>query len=291
MTTSFPSAVLSRLSRFGRFLWGGWTGLAGLALIAAAWQTGHEHYGAFILPSPLATGQAAADLLAAPASWRLIGETLLRAGLGFGVAALTGTVAGVAAGYSPATLRVCRPILTVVTGVPPIAWIVLAMLWMGSADGTVLLTVGIAAFPVVFVAAAEGIGTRNRGLDAMATAFGATALFRLYALGLRQCLTLLLPALALSLGAAVKVAVMAELLANTGGIGGALALSRATLDVTRALAWVAIAVGGLLTLEYTLLRPVQAELERWRDAARPWGVRRAVVPSPSRPSPLSPPEV
>ncbi|GAB3125678.1 ABC transporter permease [Novispirillum itersonii] len=273
-----------RLSRIGRSLWGGWAGLAGLALIAALWQAGHEHYGAFILPAPLETARTALRLLGTPASWQIIAETLLRAGAGFCGAVCLGVSAGIAAGYSPATLRLARPVLTVITGVPPIAWLVLAMLWLGPGDGTVLLTVLIAALPVIFVAAAEGIGTRDRGLDAMATAFGATALHRLWLLGLRHCLIPLFPALTLALGGAVKVAVMAELLSNAGGIGGALALSRAALDVPAALAWVVIAVASLITLEYAVLRPLQAETEVWRDAARPWGVRRAALPpAPSRP--------
>jgi len=84
----------------------------------------------------------------------------------------------------------------------------------------------------------------------------------------------LFPALALALGTAFKVAVMAELLVTVDGIGGALATARSNLDVAAALAWVLIAVGALLAVEYGLVHPVRAELTRWREAARPWGVKR-----------------
>lgn len=67
---------------------------------------------------------------------------------------------------------------------------------------------------------------------------------------------------------------MAELLANAGGIGGALARSRAMLDVAQALAWVSFVVVALVVVEYGLIRPIHAELERWREAAQPWGVKR-----------------
>ena len=267
-------AIVDRLGRFGQFLWSGWVGLAGLALFAALWQAGHERYGDFILPAPLATLAAGATLAADPAAWRLAGTTTVRAVEGFVLAGLVGAIGGLAAGYSAATMRLARPILTVLLGVPPIAWIVLAMIWFGSTDGTVIMTVVVAATPVVFIGVAEGTVTRDRGLDDMARAFGAGPLARLTTLGLRHVAAFLFPALTVALGSAFKVSVMAELLANIGGIGGALATARANLDVAEALAWVLIAVVGLILVEYALVHPVRSEFDRWRDAARPWGVKR-----------------
>ena len=72
----------------------------------------------------------------------------------------------------------------------------------------------------------------------------------------------------------VAAAVMAELLANAGGIGEALAVSRSNLDVANALAWILLSVSALLAVEYGLIQPTRSELEAWRRAARPWGVKR-----------------
>lgn len=266
--------VLDRMGRLGRFLWSGWVGVAGLALFAALWQQGHEAYGDFILPSPLATFDATVALLKSDETWRLAGATTLRALEGFALTALLGGVLGLAVGYSAAAMRLARPLLTIIMGVPPIAWIVLALIWFGSTDGTVVTTITVAAAPVVFIGVAEGAMTRDRGLDNMARAFGAGPVTRLVTLGLRHVAAYLFPALTVALGTAFKVAVMAELLANTGGIGGALATARANLDIVLALAWVVVAVGGLIAVEYGLVHPVRSEFERWRDAARPWGVKR-----------------
>jgi NitT/TauT family transport system permease protein len=267
-------ALARRLGRVGRFAWSGWAGLAALSLLAALWQAGHEVYGAFILPAPLATLSTIAALAGEARTWEIAWQTTSRALEGFAIACLAGGALGLAAGYSAASLRIARPLLTVVIGVPPIAWIVLAMIWFGSTDGTVVTTVVVAATPLVLSGAAEGVITRDRGLDAMARAFGATWLDRLTTLGLRHVAAHFLPALAIALGTAFRVAVMAELLSNTGGVGGELASARAQLDVAAAIAWVLIAVGALIAVEYLLIQPVRAELERWREAARPWGVKR-----------------
>jgi len=263
-----------RLGRILDFLWSAWAGLAALSLLAAAWQAGHEAYGPFILTSPLDTLAAVRALALDPAAWAVAGVTLQRAVSGFLLVAAVGTALGVAAGYSPATLRITGPLITVLMGVPPIAWIVLAMIWFGGSDATVRTVILIAALPVVFLGAARGITTRDRNLDRMAEVFGAGPLRCFLTVGLRQTTTTLFPALALALGSAFKVAVMAELLANAGGIGGALADARTNLDIAEALAWVVISVTLLITVEYTLVHPAKAEVERWRHAAQPWGVKR-----------------
>lgn len=268
------NATLDRLGRAGRFLWGGWSGLAALALLAALWQAGHEAYGSLILPAPLATMQTAAATLSDPANWAIIAATLRRAVQGFALSAVIGGIAGLIAGYSPAVMRLARPLLTVVLGVPPIAWLVLALIWFGSSDATVVVTILVGVSPLVFAGTAEGVATRDRGLDAMAQVFGAGPLRRLWSVGIRQMLAHLFPALVLGLATAIKVAVMIEVLASIGGIGNELARARQYLDVTEALAWIGIAVCGLIVVEYGLVHPIRAEFERWRDAARPWGIKR-----------------
>lgn len=272
---SGPARGLADLAgRLGRFAWSGWVGLAGLALMAAGWQVGHEIFGDFVLPAPGPVLGTTLDLLGRPEVWVLAGQTTRRAAGGLAVAAALGGVGGFVVGYSPALMRLSRPVLTVMLGVPPIAWIVVAMIWFGASDATVTVTVAVTAAPLLFIGAAEGVVGRDRALDEMARAFGAGPLSRLATVGVRQMLASLFPALSMAAGTAFKVAVMAELLTNAGGVGGALADARSLLDMRAALAWILISVAALLAVEYGLMHPVRSHLERWREAARPWGLKR-----------------
>lgn len=266
--------MLSFAARGGRFLWSGWAGLSGLCLFAALWQAGHEAYGSFILPAPDETVRAMLALTQSPRNLALVLETGERALAGFFFAATFGTLAGVIAGFHPAILRLAKPQVTLLLGVPPIAWIVLLMIWFGMGSGTVMATAAIAALPIVFAGAAEGIATRDRGLEAMAHASGLSAPARLFHISLRQMLASLFPALTMALGTAFKAAVMAELIANAGGIGGELAAARASLDIATALAWVLLSIAALLAAEYGVLHPLRGAFETWRQAAEPWGVKR-----------------
>ncbi|RKE83299.1 ABC transporter permease subunit [Rhizobium sp. AG855] len=263
-----------RVGRICRFLWSGWAGLSGLAVFAAVWQLGAETYGSFVLPTPAATIRTLFGLIANPDNRLLVLSTSLRAVAGFSLAAVVGTMVGVLAGYHPAVMRLARPQVSLLLGIPPIAWIVLLMIWFGMGAGTVIATAAIAALPLVFVGAAEGIQTRDRALEDMARMAGLSPLIRLFKISLRQMLHALFPSLVMALGTAFKAAVMAELLANAGGIGGALANARAALDVEAALAWILLSVIALISVEYGIVQPLRAEAEVWREAARPWGVRR-----------------
>lgn len=271
-------SILIRIARalgwLGRYIWAGWAGAAGLFCFAALWQFGHELYGSFILPSPFETVEALVDLFSMPGFAEIAGNTIFRALVGFLLSAAIGTVLGTLAGYFFAAMRLLRPMVTLLMGVPPIAWIVLAIIWFGSSGGSAILTVVIASFPIAFAGGLEGVATRDRALEHMAQSYGAGAFTRFRTVTLPHLLSYLYPAWITTAGNAWKVVVMAEVLSNTGGIGGALASSRALFDIPQVMAWILLVVIFALMTEYLLLQPVREALERWRAAGIPWGVKR-----------------
>lgn len=257
-----------------RYVWSAWAGAAGLFCVAAAWQAGHEIYGSFILPSPLETLRALAAIAQEPGFAKAAWETAERSLIGFLLAVGVGTTTGAIAGYSFAAMRLMRPVVTVILGVPPIAWIVLALIWFGSTGGSAIMTVVVAALPISFAGGLEGVATRDRGLDAMVRSFGAGIWLRFRTVTVPHLISYLFPAWTTTAGTAWKVTVMAELLSNTGGIGGELATARALFDIPRVMALIVAVVAFALITEYLLLHPIRDRLERWREAGLPWGVKR-----------------
>jgi NitT/TauT family transport system permease protein len=269
--------VLQRLvflGWFGRYIWSAWAGAAGLFCLAAAWQAGHEFYGSFVLPSPLETLQALFVIIHESDFAEAANETAKRSLAGFVLAVGSGTFAGVIAGYSFAAMRLMRPIVTVILGVPPIAWIVLALIWFGSTGGSAVMTVVLAALPISFSGGLQGVATRDRALDAMARSFGVGPWMRFRTVTAPHLISYLFPAWTTTAGTAWKVTVMAELLSNSGGIGGELATARALFDIPRVMALIVAVVAFALVTEYVLLNPLCDRLERWREAGLPWGVKR-----------------
>ena len=108
----------------------------------------------------------------------------------------------------------------------------------------------------------------------MAQAFGAPWFYRLRTVTMPHVLSYLFPAWTTTAGSAWKVTVMAELLSNSGGIGGELATARALFDIAQVSAWLTITVALALLTDYGLLHLLREALERWRAAGLPWGVKR-----------------
>ncbi len=246
------------------YLWSGWGALASLFLLLAVWEAGSALYGALILPDPLSVFVTLGQSLASGAAWPELLVTARRALLGLALAIAAGSLLGMLAGVSLTASMMARPLVTVLLGTPPIAWLVLAMLWFGASDGTPVFTVFIACFPVIFVGALQGTRTLDGQLKDMATVFRLPAHMKFFDLYLPHVISYLFPAWITALGTSWKVVVMAELLSSADGVGAALAVSRAQLDTAATLAWIAAVVLALLAVEYLFLEPIKRELERWR---------------------------
>lgn len=250
------------------YLWSGWGAVASLFLLFAAWEGVSAVYGALILPDPATVFATLAGLIESGAAWPELAVTARRALTGLALAIAAGSVLGMLAGVSLTASMMARPLVTVLLGTPPIAWLVLAMLWFGASDGTPVFTVFVAGFPVIFVGALQGTRTLDSHLKDMATVFRLPARMKLFDLYLPHVASYLFPAWITALGTAWKVVVMAELLSSADGVGAALAVSRSHLDTAATLAWISAVVGSLLAVEYLLLEPIKRELERWRQNER-----------------------
>lgn len=249
-----------------QYLWSGWGALSSLLLMLAAWQAASNLYGPLILPDPGTTFHALLELSQSGAAWPELAVTARRALIGLTLAVGLGSVLGLAAGVSMTASMMSRPLVTVLLGTPPIAWLVLAMLWFGASDGTPIFTVFIACFPIVFVGALQGARTLDHLLKDMARAFRLPLHMKLIDLYLPHVVSYLFPAWITALGTAWKVVVMAELLSSANGVGAALAVTRSNLDTAGTLAWISAVVLSLLAVEYLLLEPIKREVERWRES-------------------------
>ena len=258
-------SLLKILRDFPAYLWSGWGALASIFLFIAAWEIGNQVYGDLILPSPLETFQTLGTLFGDPEFIENLMITLKRAMVGFGVSLVLGTALGLLAGFFVTASIVSRPIVTILMGMPPIAWIVLAMIWFGMGDATVEFTVIVASLPIVFVGALQGTRTLEDKFEEMADIFKVPKMMKFFDIYLPHIFSYVFPAWVAALGMAWKIVVMAELLATSDGLGAALAMARSQLDTATALAIVVAMVGLLMVAEYIFLEPIKREVEKWRD--------------------------
>jgi NitT/TauT family transport system permease protein len=248
------------------YLWSGWGAVASLCLLLAAWEAAALRLGPLILPGPGDAFAALAALIARGQAWPELAISAQRALAGLGAALVVGAALGLLAGRFLTTAVIARPLLTLMLGMPPIAWLVLAMLWFGSGHATPVFTVFIATVPIVFAGALQGMRTLDAQYRELAQAFRLRWPQRLSDIVLPHVAAHLFPAAITALGTAWKVVVMAELLVTVDGVGAALASARTQLDTAATLAWISALLALLLAVEYGVLEPVRREVERWREA-------------------------
>jgi NitT/TauT family transport system permease protein len=249
---------------FPSYLWSGWGAIASIFLFLGFWDLGNQIYGNLILPSPKETFSTLFEMLK---DENMINEILIttkRAVIGFSISLVFGTLLGLLSGLFVTASMMSRPIVTILMGMPPIAWIVLAMIWFGMGDMTVIFTVIVASFPIIFIGALQGTRTLEGDLKEMADSFHLSFKMKLFDLYFPHIFSYIFPAWIGALGMAWKIVVMAELLSANDGIGSALAIARSQLDTPTALALVVIMIGTLLLIEYIILEPIKREVESWR---------------------------
>lgn len=242
--------------------------LLGFSVFLVTWQLAAKQYSSVVLPSPLETLTALKNLATTDKLTSAILATTLHTFSGFAIAALLGSILGIGAGLQPWFQRSIAPGVTALQGIPPIAWIVLALLWFGSGSATSVFTVTVATLPVVFISAVEGMQTINTQLLEMASLFRAPKQILLLDLYFPHLLSYLFPSLATGLGLAWRVGVMSELLSAETGIGAELNLARINLETAEVMAWIFVVVVLILTSEYLMLRPLRRWLEPWRQSEK-----------------------
>ena len=256
--------ILKILKDFPSYLWSGWGSLASIFLFFAFWDLGNQLYGNLVLPSPKETISTLFSIFTSEQTLADIVITIKRAFIGFFISLIFGSLLGLLAGLFATASMMSRPIVTILVGMPPIAWIVLAMIWFGMSNMTVIFTVVVASFPIVFVGALQGTRTLEGELKEMADSFNLSFKMKMFDLYFPHIFSYVFPAWISALGMSWKIVVMAELLSSNEGIGASLAIARSQLDTPTALALVFIMIGSLLLIEYLILEPIKREVEAWR---------------------------
>ena len=264
MTASISISKLKATSSPGVLQQAVWSG-AGLLALLVAWWLGSLALSPIALPSPFDTLSALVRILVDGLALPYLLETALRVLCGFVAAVAIGAALGLAAGLSAPLRFSVGPILSMMLAVPPIAWVVLSLLWFGLGGQAVIFTIAVALIPIVFIATLQGMRTIDPALVEMAESFRLSFSASLKEVILPHLLSYLLPAMVTAFGIAWKVAVMAELLGAHSGLGSGLAIARSNLDTAESFAWILLAVGSFLAVQYGLIQPLYRRLEPWRD--------------------------
>ena len=230
--------------------------LAVLAVVIALWHLVTAVFGIVSparFPTPLEVAASLQQIVVEGYSNARWHEHVLRSVLlvtmGFVVASSVGVVLGLAMGASRSVEAFVNPIFLLLRPIPPLAWIPLAIVWLGLGDAAKIMVIFVAAFVPSVINSYTGV----RQIDA--PIFEASAMLDVK--GWRYWREVLIPGalpsiftgLRLSLQAAWTTLVAAELIGAVAGLGQI--LNQAAQDIypgmiAFAMAWVAL-LGAVMT--------------------------------------------
>jgi taurine transport system permease protein len=248
----------------------GW--LVGLVTIAAAlllWYVLTSLTGiisSYRLPSPpeflAALRQIAVD---GYAGGTLLQQTLQSLKIvieGFLVASLVGIPLGFLMGWSRRVEALLNPVFLLIRPIPPLAWIPLAIVWLGLGDAAKIMVIWFAAFVPSVINTFTGVRQVNPVLIEAARVHGATDWRVAKEVVAPAALPMIFTGLRLSLQASWTTLVAAELVGAFLGLGRVLSLAyRDIYPAMIAVAMVVIAIAGALMTQ--LLARIERMVIRW----------------------------
>lgn len=235
-----------------------------LTIFFILWEIGYRSLGDLVLPPVLDTFYMFYTMIQNPEVLGNIAITMKRIFIGLGSSIILASILGVIAGLVRPIAYMVQPIVTIMLGMPSIAWIVLAMIWFGMGDPTVIFVVFVATFPIIFLGSFQGMQTIDHDLITMADSFKLSLKTKLLNIYFPHIFSYIFPAWLTAIGLSWKIVIMAELISSDDGMGSLLAIARSHIDTTSVMAILILMVSLLILVERLLLEPMKKRMESWR---------------------------
>lgn len=195
-----------------------------LAMVAIWWGLGATGLvRRDLLPSPPDVIRAFRELLVEGyRGTTLLGNTLSTLGRlagGFGLAVLVGVPLGLWMGLNRIAAAALNWIVQFMRPLPPLSYMILLILWLGTGDRSKSALLFLTAFPIVVAASAAGVAQVKRQRIQAAQALGASRAQIFRYVVLPSAAPMILTGLQIALAAAFSTVVSAELMAATDGLG------------------------------------------------------------------------
>jgi NitT/TauT family transport system permease protein len=192
--------------------------IVGAVLIAIWWLIVHLTQSK-IFPSPLKVVQGTVELARDGTLYEHIRASLMRVGIGFGLAVVFAIPLGLWMGRVHGAYVTLNPIFQILRPISPIAWIPIAILWFGVGNASPIYLIFIASVFPMIVQTTVGVHTIEKRYLRAAENFGVPRgkffLKVVFPASLPQIIT----GMRIGLGVAWLVVVAAEMIALRSGLG------------------------------------------------------------------------
>ncbi|MDE5879472.1 MAG: ABC transporter permease subunit, partial [Desulfovibrio sp.] len=175
-----------------RHLLGYFAPIFSIGTFVVLWWLASFNVSADFLPSPMAVVHEADRLLHTNLGgtdlWGHIFVSIRRVLIAFGLAVLFGLPLGLYMGWNRVFDKIVKPIFEVLRPIPPIAWIPIAILWLGVAEGSKVFICFVGAFVIMVLNSYTGMRYVDPLLIDAAKSFGATRQQQFFNVAVPACM-------------------------------------------------------------------------------------------------------
>ncbi len=211
-------------------------------IVLGGWWILSMIYQPLIVPPISAVAGKFMAIILDAASWREIGSTYLRMIIGLAMGISIGGILGLLSGLFSPVEHVWKPIMNVIQVIPPISWLVLAIIWFGYNGKASIFIVIMAIVPTISICVTDAIHDIDWKKVEMGNIFHLPKAKMLRYIYFPSVLPQFISGLKISIGAASKTVIMGEVLTTSTGIGGQITKARLNIEPETVIAWSIVAI-------------------------------------------------
>ncbi|MGE0801948.1 MAG: ABC transporter permease [Lautropia sp.] len=235
------------------------------ASILGVWWFGSAVLPPDIVPPPPEVFTEMAQLLFSGDAWFHLGATIRRIAIGFSISVLLGFVMGLLMGFGRKTAQYVEVWITFIITIPSLCWAIIALAWFGLRDTAAVFTIVAITFPLIAVNFWSGVRQVDASLVEMARIFRADRWLIIRRVVAPQLTPYAIAATRYGLPMAWKMAIIAEMLGLSNGVGYMLMYWFHVLNMVQVFAWMLLFTAVMLAVEYAVVRPLERLSMRWRQ--------------------------
>lgn len=239
---------------------------AGAVVLVVVWAVLAQNQPELTLPSPGQTWHAFTQLLRDDQLVLELARTIGRAAIGLSIALCIGLFWGALAGRFTHFRAFMQSALSTLMALPPVVLVALGIVWLGPGGSVTRMVVTLVALPLIVVSVTEAVRAVDADLLEMARSFELSRWKTFRHVVAPGIASPVLAATSVTAGQGLRVAVMAELLSATDGVGAQVALAQTNLNTADLFAWAIVLIVVVIVIETFILRPLTSRLLAWRNA-------------------------
>lgn len=211
-------------------------------LVLGSWWFLSILYPPLIIPRISSVGAKIFEILSHAELLNIVQVTFFRLLFALVIGSFGGFVVGFLCSLFRTVREVVQPLIGLLQVIPPVALLILAIIWFGFNGKPAIFIVVTSILPTMVISVQQGLMNIDSKLLEMGAVFKLTKRSLILNVMIPAIKPSLISGWKISLGLACKTMVMGEVLTTPTGIGGALSMARMDLEPETVIAWTVIMI-------------------------------------------------